>query len=387
MPSWDEGRRDAIVGWSLWLVLIVVLAGIQITGNRKSVTNAYADGARGWLQGGDLYSDTGHGFLYLPVSAIILSPLAIVPGPAAEIAWRILTVGVFAAGTWVAARQISACVDRPAFALASLVGVVLAFPAARNGQATLPMAGFLIFAVHAAMLDRLAVSAVAATAALAMKPLALPIVLVIGACRPRVLPWLMLGIVVLLAFPYLTADPGWVTRQYVGFRDMLARSDRMSHTEHWATFFGIFRAFGLEVSSAVRALVQGSTAATVAALAWIASRRLAVPRATLHVYALASLWLLLFSPRTENNTYACLAPVLTFLMALPRPARWADVARMVACIAIGIAVIGSYEIGKRLVPGVQAAWLAPLATSFLVPLEGWRLFIDLRHAGIAPRLP
>lgn len=375
-----ESRRDELVGWSLWALLLIVVSGLQIAGDTRTVTKAYAIGCRGWLDGGDLYSDNGHGFLYLPITAAILSPLVIVPGPPAEIAWRIMAVAVFAAGCRVLARHIAARSGRPAFALTSAVGVLLGFSAARNGQATLPMAGFLMLAVSRATANRLPTAAVAATCALAMKPLALPVVMVVGLCRPRIVPALVLGLLGLLAAPYLCADAAWVTRQYAGFLATLGRSERMSTALQWATFFRVLHLLGVQAPHWVRLSLQLSTALAVAVGSRLAMTRLDAPRAALHVYALSILWLLLFSPRTENNTYACLAPVLAALGMLPARPGWYDILRAAACAVVGIAVVGSYEIGRVLVPGSPAVWLAPLATTLLAGLEVWTLAVDLRDA-------
>lgn len=376
MSRSNDDRRDAAIGWALWAVLLLVVSGLQAAGDLKSVTPAYAKGCRAWLEGGDLYSGDGHGFLYLPISAVILSPLALVPGAPIEIAWRAYSVVVFAVGCRVLARHVGATVGRPAFALTSVLGVVLAFSAARNGQATLSMAGFLMLAVSAAVANRLPAAAVAATCALAMKPLALPVVMVIGACRPRIVPFLVLGLLGLLAAPYLCADAAWVTRQYVGFLETLARSKQMGVSGGWATFFGMFHVFGLAAPDSVRLAVQLGTAVAVAVAGRVAARRLDPHRAALHVYSLSMLWLLLFSPRTENNTYACLAPALAWLMAFPRDPARGDLLRAGGCAAAGIAVVGSYELGRLVTPGIPGVWLAPAATTLLALAEAWRFMAD-----------
>jgi hypothetical protein len=45
---------------------------------------------------------------------------------------------------------------------------------------------------------------------------------------------------------------------------------------------------------------------------------------------------------------------------------------------VAAAVIGSYELGKLLVPGVRAVWLAPMATVFLILDTWWGLFVGRR---------
>ena len=380
--AWSP-RHDRLAGWSLWVALIAVVAGLELAGNQKSVTRAYAVGGHGWLHGGDLYSGTGGGFIYLPVSGLLFVPLAAAPGPAAEIAWRLFTIGSFAAALWFCGRLIERRVGKPCFAAISGMGVVLAFPAARNGQATLPMIALLVLAITAAVARRHLTAALAATAAILLKPLALPVVAVLALLRPRLIPPLVAGCLALIGLPFLLADASWVALQNAGFVEVLQISQRMQGQEAWATLFGIFNVFGLSVPAAVRLVAQGSAFLAVVLGCREAVRRLDPGSATLHIYALSMTLLLLVSPRTENNTYACIVPALVMVMAAAAtatpPRRLAVAAGWLAATMI----VGSYELGRLIAPGVRGVWLAPLTTTLVAPWFVASLLGDLQAAGEA----
>jgi hypothetical protein len=257
---------------------------------------------------------------------------------------------------------------------------VLGFPAARNGQATLPMMALLVITIAAAVRRRHLLAAAAATAAILMKPLALPVIAVVALLRPRLIPPLAVGCVALVGLPYLLADASWVHRQHAGFVEVLRISQRMQGQEAWATLFGIFNVFGHPLPAAVRLVMQGSAALAVVLGCREALRRLDPGSATLHIYALTITLLLLLSPRTENNTYACIVPAVVMVMAT---AATAVPPRRLA-VALGwlaaIAIIGSYEIGRRIAPDVRGVWLAPLTTALLAPWFVVSLLGDLHAA-------
>jgi hypothetical protein len=68
---------------------------------------------------------------------------------------------------------------------------------------------------------------------------------------------------------------------------------------------------------------------------------------------------MLFNPRTENNTYAMIAPVIGSVCAesLLIQRNYA-LASLLVTLALGI--VGSYEFGRRLLPETRPVWLAPL---------------------------
>ncbi len=82
------------------MALFATISILILAGSDHSVVSAYRDATRQWFAGGDIYTDTGHGFLYLPIAAILFAPFAWLPTAASEIGWRFVAIGGFAVGVY-----------------------------------------------------------------------------------------------------------------------------------------------------------------------------------------------------------------------------------------------------------------------------------------------
>jgi len=381
-PSFEDTRaaqRDARIGWAAWGVLIAIVGiALAIVPERSGVTYVYRDALHRWLAGQDLYNADVHGFLYLPASVMLYGPLLLKPALLGEMIWRCLAIGIFAVGTWRFSLVAAPSIGRPIFAILSLVGAILALPAARAGQATLPMAGLILLAVTESAAGRDSRVGLAAVGSLLLKPLSIPVVLLLAACRLKSIPIMLIGTAIVLAAPFLLADAAYGVRQYSGFWQVLTTSDKFSGHPAWATIAGMMAAFGIPLSASVRQIITLLTALITLGGCLVASRCFRPPQAATTIYALAMIWLMLFSPRTENNTYVCIAPTLGIGIAT---ALYGDciagikASRLrVAFYVIAIAcIIGAYELGKVLAPGMPRIWLAPLAGAFIL-LDVWRIW-------------
>ena len=109
----------------------------------------YRYAALAWIHGQRIYELSGiGGFTYFPQAAILLVPFALLPPALGEIAWRLVSIAVFAFGIWAAVR--AAWPERDGKALLpahdACRGPVV-WDCARNGQATLLMAALMLLAV------------------------------------------------------------------------------------------------------------------------------------------------------------------------------------------------------------------------------------------------
>jgi len=345
--------------WSLWLGLLVVIAGWVLIRNNHSVTPAYREAAQHWLQGRDLYLDTGRGFLYLPQAALLYIPFSLVPSALGEIGWRILTIGVFVFGTWRLCRLFEQPSGTRLFLSVTLLTIPLSASGARNGQATLLIAGLMMLAAYELALRRWNRATALLCLGFAFKPLTLVLMLLAGGIY-RTMAWrLALGTALVLAAPYLTQSPAYVTAQYLDCLAMLRSAAQLGIEREWAHFFGMLQAAGLEITEPAQTIVRFVLAFATLLLARYAIRNLPASRSALYLYGLASCYLMLFNPRTENNTYAMIAPVIGIVWAedlLVR--RNYALAALLALLSLGI--VGSYEFGRRLLPDTRPVWLAPL---------------------------
>jgi hypothetical protein len=385
--GWIQGGTltspRAVAGaWIAWGVLFLVIAAIVLSGSGRTVVPVYRQAAAHWINGEPLYTDTGHGFLYLPHAAILMAPLAALPPLAAEVLWRLLTISVYALGV----RRLAALAGRDCgvelFPLMTLLCIPVAGDSARNGQSTLLVAALMILAV-VDLTDRRWWRATGwLVLGLAIKPLIAPLLLTAAIFRPM---WarLPVGLAILLLAPFLAQRTGYVQGQYEAWAGMMGAAGRVGTEGNWANLFGLMGVAGI----AVPAIVQGAAwiaggAATVA-LCVAARRRHGPARAGLFLLAFNACALMLLSPRTEINTYSALAPAMAafcaweFLVARRMVAAWTLFA-IIACTA------GGYEICRLLSATGPAGWLAPAMALCFTAYVLVRLFQPAPAAAARP---
>jgi hypothetical protein len=352
----------------------------------RSVVPAYYDAANRWFAGENIYNLDGYGFVYLPQSALLFAPFALLPSWLSDIAWRCVNVGLFAWGfkrlATLVSRDWDLALARHFSFWAALVCLPTCFSTARNGQMTLVMGALMMLAVADAAERRWWRAAIFVTLGVGFKTLAAVLLLLLGAMY-RPLRWrLALSVVALALMPYACGSPDYVTRQYVDAVECLRLSAVEGLKCPWATVFGVLDVTGLQLSHTVQAIVRTVVAlATLAACVW--AKNLKPERTALYVFTFASLYILLFSPRTENNTYALLGPSLGIWAAW---AFWYERNYVLSTLhtLLTVAVIASYEVGKFFTDVERGIWLAPLAGCVFTALVVRDLRRELRARSTAP---
>lgn len=358
LPTSQETQQQRWA-WGLWLAMAIVVIAMVLVGKRGGVTGPYRAAASQWLAGGPLYNDDGTGFLYLPSAAILFVPFALLPDAAADTLWRVLTIGTFAAGVWRLTQCSDAGTHARRFLLATLVAVPLSVSCGRNGQSTLLMGGLMMWAAADLATQRWSRSALWLSLAVAVKPLAIVMALLAFALV-RPLRWrLAVGMLVLLAAPFLLQRPDYVVGQYRECLDMFTVASHKGQARYWAQLFGMLEVFGLAVPATSQTLLRASFALATLAAAWLAKDRMIRTQACVYLYALSASYLMLFNPRTENSSYALLGPAVGLLLA---DLLWRHRSYWEAGLtaAAGLAMLGSFEVGRLLVAREKAVWLAPL---------------------------
>lgn len=359
--------RDVRNAWILWAFVLAVIAVVILGGNTKTVTPAYRQGATSWLQGTDLYLYEGEGFIYLPQAAAAFVPFALLPTAASEILWRCVTIGIFTAGLWRLAGLARREDGWQHFPLMTLVCVPMAWSSLRNGQSTIPMTGLMMLAAVDLADSRWWRATLWLSLGLIFKPLIIVFTLLALALHPPMRWRLLLGITGVLLFPFLLQSSDYVLAQYSACLEMLNTANSVGNERYYAQVFGMFRAAGIEVPSAWQNAVRVVAAVATLGVCYLAKRRHSVVHAHLVLYSLAAIYLMLFNPRTENNTYSHLAPALAVMGSLALRSERRGLAAY--CLGCAVAVLGSWEIGRLLVPPDQAVWLAPLGClAFAVPV-------------------
>ena len=270
-----------------------------------------------------------------------------------------MTVGTFALGVYRLAEVVRREASVSLFPLATCIALPMAWDGARNGQATLLMAGLVMIAIADAAARHWSRAAVWLAIGLAIKPLAAVVILLMGAIHRELRGRLLAGLAAVAVFPFLTQSPAYVAQQYAACLQSLQSTAHVGVTESWAQPFSVLSMAGLVIDERLQSLVRAVAAAGTLAICWRAQVRLTALRYSLYLYALAACYLMLFNPRTENNTYAMLGPALGLFFAEACLVRRRYGTALVLLLMAG-GTVGSNQFGKWLLPDWKPVWLAPL---------------------------
>ena len=355
--------------WALWglLALWVFLARLGDLPSVGSVFNVYRDAALRWQSGQDLYPAELN-FNYFPTFAAFFAPVARMPFAVGDAVWHMLNIVLFALGV----RRMSglgARAETPArFLIASLVTILLSASAARHGQATLAMAGLMLFAVADVECRSPWRAAVFSVLAVAVKPPAVVLMLVLVAVYPRLLWRTAVALAIVFCGTLFLQAPDYVLHQYAAVPDMLLERGRRGGD--WDHLFRAFSGFGWDLGQAEQTLIRGAGAILVLLLCWLARRRAPTVGPAFATYTFAASYILLLGSGTEGNTYAMMGPIIGLLAA----SAWQDKAhaRFVSMAALTAGCVFSRTIHTAF-PGTTPFRIQPVVCLALFVLVALRL--------------
>ncbi len=310
IARWPREPRHALTAALVfWIVPMIVIAIMVVVAPlKRTVMPLYHEAATNWWARQNLYTGP-KGMNYLPHFAVLFSPFNLLPLRVCDVLWRFCAAAMLAGGTWRIVRRLfgSAC-ERP-FLWATLLAMPLCMNALRNGQANATFAGVVLLAIATLLERRWWIAAGLMVLAVAVKPLGIVLVLlapvVYAPLRWR-LPIALVGFVI---FPFLFGSPDYVLAQH---REALVNLQSCAEvTQHrFADINGILRTFGTPLPSEASKLVRVLAGGVTLVLWWLGARRVDEPLRGLWLYALTTVYLMLFNPMNEENSYVILAPAL-----------------------------------------------------------------------------
>ncbi|SDU01642.1 Protein of unknown function [Verrucomicrobium sp. GAS474] len=360
-------------GWTIWGLYAAILAVVVFRTAGAHTVTVYRDAAALWLAHAPLY-DLGsiHGFLYFPQAALIFVPFAQLPLALGEVLWRVLSLAFLAYAVWRLAghlRQERAGLPNAGwFALLSFLLLPSTFASARNGQTNIALAAALLLAALELIARRWTMATLLLLLMLALKPIAAAPLLLAAAVYPAMRLRLLAGLLVFTLVPFLFAPtaPGYVVDQYRLMAEKLKIAG--SPDEHGFCDLGglLWTFLGHPVPQQTLHLVSVGAALGVLLLSLAAPRN--DPRnAPLWIAALAGAYLMLFNPRTEENSYVILAavvlPFLAHAMAMGRKGE-------AGCLVLLVLLLGCDSYGDWIRPWSHLWLKALLALAFLGYLMG-----------------
>lgn len=336
----------------------------------RSVTGVYRRASELWWSRGPLYTEGVAGFLYLPQAALVFSPFAALPAHAGEILWRWVGILGYAWGVWSLTRLVFGQRWAAAFLLASLLAIPAAMGSAQNGQTNLVMGGLFALAAAECARNRLWWATLWLMLAFACKPVALPVVLLLAAVYPRLIPRLAVGGVVFALVPFINPDPAYVWEQYRAAIGKIAAAakpvepyqdlrgmliDFGMNPDAWAIALPLRDASGAARMLGVLTLVRAMAAVVALGLSLMIARRFRDPARAVYVLALGVMYIMVFNPRTEGVTYAMLGPVAALFATR-------EVMRKNWPVAIPLVVFCLLLQFSRVVTNGANNWVRPVTT-------------------------
>ena len=302
-----QGRQLRLYGLLLWALALVAVSGmVSLDPVKRSVTPVFHLAAERWWAGGELYADV-RGYHYLPQFALLFAPFHALPLPVGDILWRAISVALVLWGIAALVRLVLPADAESAFSFACLLALTPCLGAIRNGQTNLAFGGLCLLLACFLAKSRWTAAAACLVALVAVKPLGIVLLLLAPwVYRPLVKP-LAIGLGILAALPFLFARPQYVLTQYRAAAEHLAGwSGTAEH--RFADLTALLRTAGFSLSGGAALLLRAAAALATLGLWLLAASRSREPWRAVTLALLAVIYLMLFNPMTEKNSYAILAP-------------------------------------------------------------------------------
>jgi hypothetical protein len=316
IPWWKPTR----IAFSVWCGLVLGLAIYGYLFPRShTVYNIYSAASRTWWTGRDIYSvyseinDTAY-YRYSPLFAVAISPFAYLPEPWGNALWRIFNCAVFTAGLWVWARRVlpRQITSAQIAAFCLLVGPI-ALHSMYNAQANLIMLGAILLGLAGAVDEKWnrAAGWIAVACLIKGYPIALALLMAVLYGRRFAIRF-MTALTIGLLLPFLAQWPGVVVAQYASWFGHMRDSTEIMR-ERLRSIDHLFVLYAQPLSPRVFLLSQLAAGIAVLGSAKVYFLRQAdIRQRAVFLFALFSVWAVLFGPATEACAYSIIAPAVAW---------------------------------------------------------------------------
>ena len=196
-----------------------------------------------------------------------------------------------------------------AFAAVTALSLPICLSALRNGQSSAHLAACLVLAAWCLHRERWWWSTLWLCLALVCKPLAIPAIALAVMAFPRLWWRTAIGVTVVLVGPYLLAPPDYVNDLYVAFANNLTQCfDTSGRT--FADLNGVLMPLNLTLTGTPSLVVRIVAGASMAVACWFARSLGSDIRRSLLWLGFTGVYIMLFTPMNEANSYVMLAPAL-----------------------------------------------------------------------------
>jgi hypothetical protein len=346
--------RVALLIWAVYAGVIVTLVAVNPSG--RSATLEYQRATANWWASKTLYAGKNR-YLYLPHFAVFYTPYELLPDRIGEPLWRLTCMASLAWALWAACARLAPARRESVFLIATALILPSTFASARNGQVNMPLAALFVLTALALARERWWTAAVFLALTLVFKPIAIAPILLCAAVYPGLRLPMLASLVVAAVIPLAHPNPHYALGEFGAFVAKLQSAGKP--TGHsWCDFAGMLRVFGPDLPSSVQLGIRALAGLATLALCWRVVRRTSgpsesrenIPQPLLHAFTVllvSTIYLMLFNPRTETNSYVMLGAMVSV---------WAGV---------------EWIVFRR---NARAAWLAALCVLLGTENYGWPIF-------------
>ena len=254
------------------------------------------------------------------------------------------------------------------FLILSLLAVPSAFASLRNAQFDLPLAALIVLTAAEIAAARWTAAAAWLCLAVALKPLAVVPLLLFGALYWKLIPRIAVGLLIVIALPFLHWNPAFVAHEYVRCFQTLAWASK-GDEPRYSDLAALLSHFGYDAPDSLKTVVRVLFASIYLGLGAMAVRRLSRSEAAWAVGALSADYLMLFNPRTETCSYVFLGPFVASLAlyyAVQPGRKW--LACALGFAALGLACDAIPKIGAFSIHDLTDRWFKPLLALLFLPV-------------------
>jgi len=318
-----------MAGWLAWVLPLLVISFIVIHNPaRGSVTPVYHDEVDLWFHRQPLQ------LFYFPQFVLLFAPFHLLPSPLGDVAWRWMATAGLGFGLYYLLRNSFPNSNWRAFALVSLASMPLMLGSIRNGQANAQLAAALVLAAVCMLRQRWWWGTLFLMIAIITKPLGLAAAGLAFVVFPQMRWRLPAGIFLLFALPFLFGPPSYVAGQLAASVQKLKQCEVLSEwrysgqahslADQEATLSAVAEAAALSPKSDISGLLihlgipfagfpatltRIAAGLMVAGVCWLIAASRDKLQSVSIWFTASPVWLMLFNPMTETNSYVILAPV------------------------------------------------------------------------------
>jgi len=350
--------RIALLIWIVYAGIISALVAYNPSG--RSATLEYQRATNNWWSGKTLYRSR-NGYLYLPQFALLYTPYELLPDRIGEPLWRLTCIASLAWAIWAAASQLAPDKKEAVFVIATALVLPSTFASARNGQVNMPLAALFVLTALALARERWWPAAIFLALTLVLKPISLAPILLCGVLYPRLRLPLFGSLVVAALLPLAHFHPNYAAGEYGAFFHNLQQAGNPKGRS-WCDFAGMLRVAGIDLPAFAQLAIRALAGVLTLGLCWKVSKGADRLRAAFTVLLLSTIYLMLFNPRTETNSYVILGAFIAIWAAVEGLVyRRLQLAGWLTLLAL---LLGTENYGWPIFP-MTNLWAKALATSVL----------------------